>query len=45
VINVDGGTSAWIEAGKPLAVPEPGTKSRILARSQWAHAGVRPGAA
>jgi glyoxylase-like metal-dependent hydrolase (beta-lactamase superfamily II)/rhodanese-related sulfurtransferase len=45
VINVDGGTSAWIEAGKPLTVPEPGTESRILARSQWAHAGVRPSAA
>jgi glyoxylase-like metal-dependent hydrolase (beta-lactamase superfamily II)/rhodanese-related sulfurtransferase len=45
VVNVDGGTSAWIEAGKPVSVPDPGAKPRILARSQWTHAGVQPSAA
>jgi hydroxyacylglutathione hydrolase len=45
VVNVAGGTSAWQEAGKPLVVPDPGAASRVLAGSQWTHAGVRAGAA
>jgi hydroxyacylglutathione hydrolase len=45
VTNVAGGTAAWTEAGKPLTVTDPQLESRIHARSQWTHAGVRPGAA
>jgi rhodanese-related sulfurtransferase len=45
VINVEGGTAEWIDAGKPVAVDDPAAQSRIFARSQWTHAGVQPSAA
>jgi rhodanese-related sulfurtransferase len=45
VVNVDGGTSEWMEAGKAITVEDPQAASRVLARSQWTHAGVHAGAA
>jgi hydroxyacylglutathione hydrolase len=45
VVNVAGGTSAWIDAGHPVDVPDPAGASRVSTDSQWTHAGVRAGAA
>jgi hydroxyacylglutathione hydrolase len=45
VVNVAGGTAAWIDAGHPVDVPDPTAASRVSAGSQWTHAGVRAGAA
>jgi hydroxyacylglutathione hydrolase len=45
VVNVDGGTADWMEAGKAVTVEDPLAASRVLARSQWTHAGVHAGAA
>jgi glyoxylase-like metal-dependent hydrolase (beta-lactamase superfamily II)/rhodanese-related sulfurtransferase len=44
VVNVGGGTGAWIEAGREVVVPDPAAAPRIAVGSQWTHAGLRAGA-
>jgi hydroxyacylglutathione hydrolase len=40
VINVVGGTGAWQDAGKPIAVEETRTEAPNIVESQWTHAGA-----
>ena len=45
VVNVAGGTAAWVAAGRPVDVPDSAAAPRVAVGSQWTHAGVRAGAA
>ena len=40
VVSVQGGTSAWQDAGKPLAVGETRDEKPRVIESEWTHAGV-----
>lgn len=40
VQNVRGGTSAWTEAGKPLAFGDTSVEAPRMAETAWTHAGV-----
>jgi glyoxylase-like metal-dependent hydrolase (beta-lactamase superfamily II)/rhodanese-related sulfurtransferase len=42
VINVKGGTEAWLMAGKPLEGANGAVTGRRIAESEWSHAGGAP---
>jgi rhodanese-related sulfurtransferase len=40
MVNVDGGTSAWRDAGKPMERDEEMVEGKRIIETEWAHAGV-----